>query len=1049
MAMEAAIIGALLKTALPKAVSVLGGSRDVESIQLELSYIEATIRDHRKKTGGKDTSHLREAWIHDLTRFAFDIEDCVDRFLQQVPEDGEAGFLRRSVRSAKNTVYTRTVFSPKIRKLKTRSVEIHRRLKRYIEEEAKGVAVTPDGAASIPTAGAHAWSGAPAAAVGMDEPLGELLELVREPGGPSEGKLRVISVVGFHGLGKTLLARQVFDHGDVREQFPLRVWVWAAGKGKPAVLKEMLDKVLQNGAGSSADGARQADSAPAGTHGATATSSANSLASQVEENGVEQVQTGERTAAGGVHGVGPVGTWRQCIQAVWWALATILLYILSPAFTMANMVRASSLQVESADIRSATVNASISTSTATLVDENKSVQMKRQAGRGKAIQEDTHEDGVDDTTIIEQRLRSYLKNQRYLIVIDGMQTEELCNITSVFPVDKGVDSRVIVTTTIKKIARRCSSANGRVYKMKTLDDNDSRKLFFEVFSKGKYSDADAMELKASALLEKCGGLPLALESKAKFLKSEEDLTKSKCEDACRKLCAPEGCDDTLGRMHGVLASSFESLCSLVLQQCLLYFCMFPRGHRVRRNPLIRRWLAEGLVHVQPGDAVSTTPQDIAIENLETLIDRSIIQSTDVSTCGNVKRCQPPGMMLEYIVRKSMSQNFITLLCGKSETAEEWDYVRRLSLHDYCAAKLPKGLSRLRTLAVFPARDAAKNEPTLNFAEYELLRVLDLEECDGLNDGHLQNICNLVFLKYLSLGGLISEVPKKIARLQWLETLDLRRTKIEKVPVEVIQLPQLKHLHGKFQLIEGDCGKANAEHLSKRSTLETLSGFVTGESEGFPQVMRHMKRLRKVKIWCKSTTSRRNLIHLEEAIKVFIRDGNEWPHRSLSIDFQECTDPFLSSLKAPGSLASLKLRGNLGRFPQFVTKLNRIEELCLSSTSLSQGVLLSGGRLDTLKYLKLIEDNIGPLEIRHEHFPSLRRIWLVGAQSLHGVTTGALPHLTSLHMICESLNGLAGIEIRRLEGLKEVRLHSGVDQGTKDAWKEAARGHPKRPDVLLH
>ncbi|EMS62257.1 Disease resistance protein RPM1 [Triticum urartu] len=1048
--MEAAIIGALLKTTLPKALSVLGGSRDVRSIQSELKYIEATIQDHRKKSGGKDTSHLRAAWIHDLTRFAFDIEDCVDRFQRQVSEDGEAGFLRRSARSAKNTVYTRTVFSPKIRKLKTRSEEIQRRLKRYIEEETTEVTVTPDGAASTPTTRAHAWSGAPAAAVGMDEPLGELLELVREPGGPSEGKLKVISVVGFHGLGKTLLAHQVFDHVDVREQFPLRVWVSAAGKGALEVLKEMLNQVLQNSAGSSVDGARQVDSAPSGRHGTTATSSANGVASQVEENGVEQVQNGESTSAGVAHGAGPVGTWRLCIQAVWWALATILLYILSPAFTVANMVRASSLQVESADIPSATANASISTPTkiVTQVDEKKSVQVQRQADRGKAIQEDTHEEGVYDTTLIEQRLRSYLKNKRYLIVIDGMQTEELCNITSVFPVDNGVDSRVIVTTTIKKIARRCSSANGRVYKMKTLDDNDSRKLFFEVFSKGKYSDADAMELKASALMERCGGLPLALESKAKFLKSE-DLTKSKCEDACRKLCAPEGCDDTLGRMHGVLASSYESLCSLVLQQCLLYFCMFPRGHRVRRNPLIRRWLAEGLVHVQPGDAVSTTPQDIAIENLETLIDRSIIQSMEVSTCGNVKRCQPPGMMLEYIVRKSMSQNFITLLCGESETAEEWDYVRRLSLHGYCAAKLPKGLSRLRTLAVFPAGDAVKNEPTLDLAKYDLLRVLDLEECDDLNDRHLQNICNLVFLKYLSLGGLISEVPKKIARLQQLETLDLRRTKIEKVPVEVIQLPLLKHLHGKFQLIEGDCGKANPEHLSKRSTLETLSGFVTGESEGFAQLMSYMKRLRKVKIWCKSTANRRNLNNLEEAVKVFIRDGNEWPYRSLSIDFEECSDPFLGSLKAPGSLASLKLRGNLRRFPQFVTKLNRIEELCLSSTSLSRGVLLSDGRLDTLKYLKLIEDNIGPLEIRHEHFPSLRRIWLVGAQSLHGITTGALPHLTSLHMICESLNGLAGIEIRRLEGLKEVRLHSGVDQGTKDAWKEAARGHPKRPDVLLH
>lgn len=1039
--MESAIIGALLKCTLPKVLKVLGGSRDVRSIQSELRYIDAAIQDHRKKTG-RDTSHLRAAWIEELRHFAFDIEDCVDRFLLQcMPEDGEAGLLRRSARAAKNTVFTRTWFSLKIRKLKTSSEEIHLRLKRYIEEESR---TAPDGAASLPTAGAppdssaHATRGAPAA-VGMEEPLGELLELVQESGRTSERKLRVISVIGFHGTGKTLLALQVYNHRDVRHMFPLRVWVSAAGKGAPQVLQEILDLVLQNGAGTSTN---QGDSAPAG---ATTTSNANGIVPQIEENGVEVVENGESTSTG-VHGV---STWLRCLQLVWWILASVLLYIFYPALSVADRVRATFLQVGSADIHSSTVNASHSTKIVPQVHENKSIQIKRQAHKGKSIQEEIHYDGVYDAALIEQRLGSCLENERYLIVVDDMQTEELCNITSVFPVVNGLDSRVIVTTNIKKIATRCSSSNGHVYKMKKLDDNDSKKLFFEVFSKGKCSVADETELQASALLKKCDGLPLALVSKARFLKSEENLTKSKCEDACRKLCAPEICEDTLRRMHGVLVSSYESLCSHVLQQCLLYFSMFPRGHRVRRNPLIRRWLAEGLVQVPPGDAVDTTPQRIAVENLETLIDHNIIQSTEVGTSGNVKRCQPPGMMLEYIVRKSMSQNFITLLCGENETAREWEYVRRLSLHDYCVTKLPKGLSRLRTLAVFPTEDAAKYEPTLNFAKYDLLRVLDLEECNGLNDGHLQNICNLVFLKYLSLGGCISEVPKKIAKLQWLETLDLRRTKIEKVPVEVIQLPQLKHLLGKFQLIKGDCGKTNPDYLSKRSSLETLSGFVTGESEGFPQLMSHMKRLRKVKIWCKSTANKRNLNHLEEAIKMFIRDGNEWPHRSLSIDFQECSDPFLATLQAPGSLASLKLCGNLRGFPQFVTKLNRIEELCLSSTNLSRGVLLSGCRMDTLKYLKLTEENIGPLEIRPKHFPSLRQIWLVGVQSLRGVTTGALLHLTSLHMICESLDGLAGIEIACLEGLKEVRLHSRVDQGTKDAWKKAARGHPNRPDVLAH
>lgn len=53
----------------------------------------------------------------------------------------------------------------------------------------------------------------------------------------------------------------------------------------------------------------------------------------------------------------------------------------------------------------------------------------------------------------------------------------------------------------------------------------------------------------------------------------------------------------------------------------------------------------------------------------------------------------------------------------------------------------------------------------------------------------------------SIGGAVTTLPKRIAGLKLLETLDFRRNKVEVViiSVEVLVLPKLIHLFGKFEL----------------------------------------------------------------------------------------------------------------------------------------------------------------------------------------------------------------------------------------------------------
>nr|AAN08655.1 hypothetical protein [Oryza sativa Japonica Group]AAP53364.1 hypothetical protein LOC_Os10g22350 [Oryza sativa Japonica Group] len=190
---------------------------------------------------------------------------------------------------------------------------------------------------------------------------------------------------------------------------------------------------------------------------------------------------------------------------------------------------------------------------------------------------------------------------------------------------------------------------------------------------------------------------------------------------------------------------------------------------------------------------------------------------------------------------------------------------------------------------------AQNNFGRNSMEYKLLQVLDLEECDGFMDGYLDSICKLLLLKYVSIGGAVTTLPKTIAGLKLLETLDFRRNKVEVViiSVEVLVLPKLIHLFGKFELPGSVSNKIQKKIEPGKSNLQILAGFIAANNHGFVKLMCHMKNLRKVNIWCKSITKGNKLNSLSIAIEKFIENSND-PNdaRTLSVDFSQCSEDIL-------------------------------------------------------------------------------------------------------------------------------------------------------------
>ncbi|KAF8711567.1 hypothetical protein HU200_029016 [Digitaria exilis] len=640
-------------------------------------------------------------------------------------------------------------------------------------------------------------------------------------------------------------------------------------------------------------------------------------------------------------------------------------------------------------------------------------------GRVMSILNDIHQQVVPRDTMdvdnnnLEVSLKEYLTDKRYLIVIDDVKIDEWKIINSAFE-ESSTSSRIMLTTNIQSVANMCSHGNGYVYQMDTLGVEDSKKIAFSGIR------SPELEHGSAALLAKCGGLPLALVSVSDYLKSSSEPTGELCAKLCRNLGSflkEKHGHDNFSDLRKVLLENYDSLSGYALS-CFLYLGIFPNNRPVKRKVLTRRWVAEGYARSESLHG----EEDIADEHFNKLMDWNIMRPIETRNNSQVKTCKTHGIMHEFVTHKSSLQRFIMTFspCHPRVSANA-NNARHLSIHagklTECAAS-DEDLTRVRSLTVF--RDAGGAISYIR--KCKLIRVLDLEECNDLEDYDLKNICKLWHLKYLSLGNTIKELPRCIDQLHCLETLDLRRTKIKSLPVEAIQLPHLKHLFGKIMLDKDDLNNVKKmnkleKFLSgKKSNLQTLAGFVTEDSKGFLQLISHMIKLRKVKIWCKQVANSNSYIaDLSKAIQKFTevpidRDYNF----SLSLDSGDSSEHMLSSIKldpcSEGSkydLKSLKLHGKFLQLPPFVIQLSAgITDLCISSATLTHDLLSALATLGRLLYLKLIANELENFKIKQ------------------------------------------GIDIKHLKHLKEVTIDAEATEQTRQDWECAAKKHRNRPRVML-
>lgn len=158
-------------------------------------------------------------------------------------------------------------------------------------------------------------------------------------------------------------------------------------------------------------------------------------------------------------------------------------------------------------------------------------------------------------------LRDKLKDKRYLIVIDDLwKTSAWEGISFALP-ENTLDSIIITTTRNESVANACCSRylpGHFVYKVASLNDLDSRTLFFgRIFGPDHNCPLDLEEVSAK-ILKKCAGLPLAIVCISSLL-ATTGQESTKWEKVYTSLGSEIESNDSLHRLKQALQVGYDDL----------------------------------------------------------------------------------------------------------------------------------------------------------------------------------------------------------------------------------------------------------------------------------------------------------------------------------------------------------------------------------------------------------------------------------------------------------------------------------------------------------
>jgi hypothetical protein len=201
-----------MKPVLGKLATLMGDKyKKVKGLREEVEFLNRELRDMNavlEKMDDADELDLQaKEWRKDIIEMSYDIEDYIDDFTGRVGEAGDDVGVLRKASHYMRTYKDRWHIASQIKKIKTLVIEAGERRKRYMIDQCIRSTTQPTADPRL-----QALYQKSASLVGIDSQKEEIIRWVMDEG----QQLKVMSIVGFGGLGKTTLANEVYREVGVK-----------------------------------------------------------------------------------------------------------------------------------------------------------------------------------------------------------------------------------------------------------------------------------------------------------------------------------------------------------------------------------------------------------------------------------------------------------------------------------------------------------------------------------------------------------------------------------------------------------------------------------------------------------------------------------------------------------------------------------------------------------------------------------------------------------------------------------------------------------------
>ncbi|XP_058108875.1 putative disease resistance protein RGA3 [Magnolia sinica] len=406
-----------------------------------------------------------------------------------------------------------------------------------------------------------------------------------------------------------------------------------------------------------------------------------------------------------------------------------------------------------------------------------------------------------DLDPLQHLLRGMLQAKRFLLVLDDVWSKDSEKWEKLrLPFQAGAPgSQIIVTTRIEDVARMMGSTD-HMHKLAVLSDEDCWLLFrSKALEHRSEEESSELEEIGRQIVKKCGGVPLAAKTIGSVMQSRR--TRSQWELVLRSEMWNSG-DVFEGILPALLLSCYDL--PPALKQCFAYCSVFPKDWQIRKDKIVKLWVAQGFICSING---SGDMEEIGELYFDDLLRRPLLQDAENNSDGSIEYCKMHDLVHD------LAQYVAGSDCSAVEISKEASLNLNNVRHSFIVDNDEAGDE---------AHKLASISATLRKAHK--LRTLLLQYSE------------MTFLRHASR---ISKVPDKLFHhLRCLRALDFSRTDIKKLPQTVGQLKHLRYLD-----LSGTDIEQLPEELSNCINLQTLRLNGCGELRKLPKGMRKMISLR--------------------------------------------------------------------------------------------------------------------------------------------------------------------------------------------------------------